>query len=79
MEKLLKELRNWMTLKNYSESTIRCYVSAVKNFAVYCREHQSDPDYSKAKAPEQYLLYRFKSKHSMNPMLPNRYPGPTFA
>ncbi len=61
MEKLLKELRNWMTLKNYSESTIRCYVSAVKNFAAYCREHQSDPDYCKAKAPEQYLLYRFKT------------------
>ncbi len=61
MKALLQQFENWMTLKHYSEKTIKCYLSSVRNFARFCQQRRNDPDWDKSKAVETYLLYRFKT------------------
>lgn len=62
MEALLQQFEDWMTLKHYSEKTIKCYLASVRNFARFCEGRQREAGWDKSKAVETYLLYRFKTQ-----------------
>ena len=60
MNDYLKQFENWLTLKNYSSKTLKCYLCSVKMFWRFCDTRQKESDFSKADAVQIYLLFRFK-------------------
>jgi len=60
MKKILQQLEDYMILKNYSQSTLKCYLSAVRNFYLWCEMKKDDSDFSKENAHRQYLVHRYK-------------------
>jgi len=56
------QFEDWMTLKNYSPKTIKCYTCAVRKFWEYCEARRADSDFVKADAPQIYLLHRYRKQ-----------------
>ncbi|MDF1868410.1 MAG: phage integrase N-terminal SAM-like domain-containing protein [Saprospiraceae bacterium] len=56
------QFEDWMTLRNYSPKTIKCYTCAVRKFWEYCENRRGDSDFIKADAPQIYLLYRYREQ-----------------
>ena len=50
-----------MILRNYSRSTRKCYISAVRNFYKWCHSQQNNPGFSKKEAHRAYLIMRYQS------------------
>lgn len=60
MNDYLVQFENWLTLSNYAAKTLKCYLGSVRLFWRFCDSRQGDASFSKADAPQIYLLYRFK-------------------
>lgn len=60
MEEQLATFQRWMILKNYSEKTQKCYLSALRMFWMFCEKQKSNPTFKKENAVEEYLIRRFK-------------------
>ncbi len=54
----IDRFHNWMKLKNYAARTIKCYDCSLRQFWDYCEKRKHDPDFSKVRAVEIYLLER---------------------
>ncbi|MCP4120630.1 MAG: tyrosine-type recombinase/integrase [Bacteroidetes bacterium] len=54
----IDRFHNWMRLKNYAAKTIKCYDCSLRQFWDYCEKRKHDPDFSKVRAVEIYLLER---------------------
>ena len=57
-----QEYRDWLTLKNYSPKTLKCYLSSLRKFWDFCESRQGDADFVKEDAPKLYLLYRYNEQ-----------------
>ena len=60
MTKLRRRMEEELKLRNYSPSTIKAYVFAVKNFAKF---HSRSPEEMGAEEVRSYLLYLAKTKN----------------
>jgi len=60
MSEQLEQFRRWMVLRNYSKKTQKCYLSALKNFWIFCEKQKRNPKFKKEKAVETYLIRRFE-------------------
>ncbi len=58
MEKLIRRYADFMLQSNYALATRKSYVGAVRNFYKWCLKQSANPDFDKADAHRQYLLYR---------------------
>ncbi len=57
-----RQFEDWMTLRNYSPKTIKCYTCALRQFWQYCESRREDSGFSKADAPQIYLLHRYREQ-----------------
>ncbi len=53
------QFENWMVLRNYSGKTIKCYLCSLRQFWNFCEARRGDSGFSKADAPQIYLLHRY--------------------
>lgn len=60
MKELILQLEEYMILKNFSKSTIKCYMSAVRNFFIWCKKESMKPGYDKSNAHRKYLVDRHR-------------------
>ena len=61
MEDYLEKYRVWLVLKNYAKRTQKCYLSAFKNFWIWCEKQQkNNPKFKQEDAVQAYLVYRFE-------------------
>ncbi|MCP4131142.1 MAG: hypothetical protein GY754_09195 [bacterium] len=60
MKEQLATFQRWMILKNYSEKTQKCYLSALRMFWIFCEKQKKHPTFKKENAVEIYLIRRFK-------------------
>ena len=61
MEEYLEKYRVWLVLKNYAKRTQKCYLSAFKNFWIWCEKQQkNNPNFKQKDAVQAYLVYRFE-------------------
>lgn len=60
MEKVIKELENYLVLSSYSLATRKSYLSAATNFYKWCLKNSKHPDFDKANAHRLYLVARAK-------------------
>jgi integrase/recombinase XerD len=61
MEKYIEQFRVWLVLKNYAQSTKKCYLASFKNYWVWCENRRKrDADFHNKNAIQCYLVYRFE-------------------
>ena len=61
MEEYLEKYRTWLILKNYAKRTQKCYLSALKNYWIWCeKQRKKDPDFKNKDAVQAYLVFRFE-------------------
>jgi integrase/recombinase XerD len=61
MEEYLEKYRLWLVMKNYAKRTQKCYLSALKNYWIWCEKMQkSQPNFKQKDAVQVYLVYRFE-------------------
>ena len=60
MQKIIKELDDFLVLGNYSQATRKSYGGAANNFYKWCLQHTNDPDCDKVNAHRMYLIERSK-------------------
>lgn len=61
MEKYLEKFRIWLVLKNYAQSTKKCYLASFKNYWRWCeKQRKTDADFQNKNAVQCYLVYRFE-------------------
>ena len=60
MQKVIRELENFLVLSNYSLATRKSYVSAAKNFYKRCLKNVNNPDFDKSQAHRLCLVERLE-------------------
>jgi len=61
MEEYLEKYRLWLVMKNYAKRTQKCYLSALKNYWIWCEnQRKKDPHFKNKDAVQAYLVYRFE-------------------
>lgn len=61
-EHYYQSYQDWLTLRNYSPKTLKCYLSSLRKFWNFCESRQDDRNFSKSDAVKIYLLYRYNEQ-----------------
>ncbi len=59
MEEYLEKYRIWLVMKNYAKRTQKCYLSALKNYWIWCEKMQKSNPQFKQKDAVQTQIEKF--------------------